>query len=321
MQAMNGDEKTVRRKQEQRWKEWIRKKIGFYISTGKWDNVSAAQLNAWLGNFDEEGQKWALALLNNFIYYPARDVKQLCKYGLTKVVFHTQLLGIDQSQAFCCTDGALNQELAERIRETRLVPLLSEGNPTESGNTIARAYTTVDLVDEQQVIRADEILACIDEKSCKRFLIVDDFMGTGEQLKDFWNEPFSWLRVNGKDMSLAQISAEHTDISFDYLVLVATDPGLKYVKNRVPGLTVFFCEKLSQEYRIFGDDSIFFETLDDKQACTRYLENLCQQKGIHFTGYQGLDFAVAFNHGAPDSCLPLFWENNANWTPLFKRRM
>jgi hypothetical protein len=64
---MNSDEKPVQLKQEQRWKEWVRKKIGYYISTGQWDNVSTAQPNAWLGNFDEEGQKWALALLNNFL--------------------------------------------------------------------------------------------------------------------------------------------------------------------------------------------------------------------------------------------------------------
>jgi len=321
MLVMHGNGKAVRRKQEQRWKEWVRKKIGFYISTGRWDNVSDAQINAWLGNFDEEGQKWALALLNNFIYYPAQDVRQLCRYGLMKVIFYKQLLGVDQSQDFCCTDDVLHQELTDRIRETRLVPLLSEGNPTESGNAIARLYTTVGLVNEHQVIRPDEIAAYIDKRLCKRFLFVDDFMGTSEQLELFWNQSFPWLGVNGQDMSLAQISAQHTEVSFEYLVLLATAAGLKYVEHRVPGLTIFSCEKLSEEYRIFGDNSIFFETVDDRQACKRYLENLCHQKGINFAGYQGVDFAVAFNHGAPDSCLPLFWEKNANWIPLFKRRM
>jgi len=321
MQVINGDEQAVRRKQERRWREWVRKKIGFYISTGRWDNVSSAQINAWLGNFDEEGQKWALALLNNFIYYPAQDVRQLCRYGLKKVIFHKQLLAIDQSDDYCCTDDALYQELTDRVRETKLVPLLSEGNPTESGNAIARIYTTVGLVNERQVIRPDQIAACIGNKLCRRILFVDDFMGTGEQLESFWNQPVPWLRVNGQDMSLAQMSAQHKEISFEYLVLLATAAGLKYVEGLVSGLSVFYCEKLSEEYRIFGDDSIFFETLDDKQACKKYLENLCAQKGIHFAGYRGLDFAVAFNHGAPDSCLPLFWEKNKCWTPLFKRRM
>ena len=306
---------------EQRWKDWIKKKIGFYISTGRWDNISAAQLNAWLGNFDEEGQKWAYALLNNFIYYPARDVKQLCRYGLTKVIFRAELQEVDRNQDFCCTDNALRQELVDRIRDTRFVPLLSEGNPTESGNAIARVYTTLDLINERQVIRPDEILACIAKKSCKRFLLVDDFMGTGEQLRSFWNQPFSWLKVNKHDMSLSQISAKYKDTSFDYLVLVATAPGLQYVENLVPGLSISFCEKLSEEYRIFGNDSIFFENADDRIACKTYLEHLCHRKNIGIAGYQGLDFAIAFNHGAPDSCLPLFWERNANWTPLFKRRM
>jgi len=277
---------------EQRWKDWIKKKIGFYISTGRWDNISAAQLNAWLGNFDEEGQKWAYALLNNFIYYPARDVKQLCRYGLTKVIFRAELQEVDRNQDFCCTDNALRQELVDRIRDTRFVPLLSEGNPTESGNAIARVYTTLDLINERQVIRPDEILACIAKKSCKRFLLVDDFMGTGEQLRSFWNQPFSWLKVNKHDMSLSQISAKYKDTSFDYLVLVATAPGLQYVENLVPGLSISFCEKLSEEYRIFGNDSIFFENADDRIACKTYLEHLCHRKNIGIAGYQGLDFAI-----------------------------
>ncbi|MGO8987647.1 MAG: hypothetical protein ACLQGU_07230 [bacterium] len=318
---MNGDEKAVRRKQEQRWKEWVKKKIGFYISTGRWDNVDAAQLNAWLGNFDEAGQKWALTLLNYFIYYPARDVKQLCRYGLTKALFSEQLLGVDRGQDFCCTDDALRQELTDRIRETLLVPLLLDGNPTESGNAIARLYTTLGLVAEPQVIRPDEIHAHIDKKSCKRVLFVDDIMGSGEQLESFWNQPFAWLKVNGEEMSLAQISAQHKDVSFDYLVLLATEPGLRYIEHRVPGLNICFCEKLSEEYRVFGDDSIFFETPEDRQACKSYLEDLCYRKKIHFGGYRGLDFAVAFSHGAPDSCMPLFWEESSNWVPLFQRRM
>lgn len=321
MQETNVDQKTVWQRKEQRWKDWVRKKIGFYISTSRWDNVSAAQLNAWLGNFDEEGQRWAFALLNNFIFYPARDVKQLCRYGLTKVVFRREMLEVDRSSDFCCVDDTLSQELTDRIQETLLVPLLSEGNPTESGNAIARIYTTLGLVDEKQVIRPDEILTCIDKNSYKRILFVDDFMGTGDQLKSFWNQPVDWLKVNGKKMSLAQVSARHIDLSFDYLVLLATVPGLKSVENQVPGLKVSFCERLSEEYRVFGDDSIFFETAVDRQECKNYLGDLCFRKNIHLKGYQGLDFAIAFNHGAPDSCLPLFWEKNTNWIPLFERRM
>ena len=131
-------------------------------------------------------------------------------------------------------------------------------------------------------------------------------MGSGEQLESFWNQPFAWLKVNGEEMSLAQISAQHKDVSFDYLVLLATEPGLRYIEHRVPGLNICFCEKLSEEYRVFGDDSIFFETPEDRQACKSYLEDLCYRKKIHFGGYRGLDFAVAFSHGAPDSCMPLF---------------
>jgi hypothetical protein len=321
MRALGDDRKIAQRKQEQRWREWVKKKIEFYISTGKWDKVSIAQLNAWLANFDDEGQKYALTLLNHFIYYSSEDVKRLCQYAIAKVVFKNQLLNVDQSHSFCCEDEVLRQELTYRIQETRVVPVLSEGNPTESGNAIARVYTTTGLINENQVIRPDEIIPCIYQGSCKRFLFVDDFMGTSEQLVSFWNGPYISLGMSGQRGSLARISAQHTNISFEYIALVATAYGLRDIEERVPGLKLFFCEKLSDEYRIFSNDSIFFDTPDDRQACESYLESLCRDRHIDTKGYHGLDFAIAFHHGAPDSCLPLFWEKSLSWTPLFQRRM
>lgn len=321
MRVLVGDKKIAQRTQERRWREWVRKKIEFYISTGKWDRVNIAQLNAWLANFDDEGQKYALALLDHFIYYSAEDVKRLCQYAVTRVVFKDQLMNVDQSHSFCCADEVLHRELTGGIQETRVVPVLSEGNPTESGNAIARVYTATGLIDQKQVIRPDEIIPCIYRGSCKRFLFVDDFMGTAEQLVSFWNEPYITLGMGGEKGSLARISAQHTNISFEYIALVATAHGLKDIEQRVPRLRVSFCEKLSDEYRVFSNDSIFFDTPDDRQTCQSYLENLCYNRKILIKGYHGLDYAIAFHHGAPDSCLPLFWEESANWARLFQRRM
>jgi len=146
-------------------------------------------------------------------------------------------------------------------------------------------------------------------------------MGTSEQLVSFWNGSYITLGVGGEKGSLARISAQHTNINFEYVALVATAYGLKDIEQRVPGLKVSFCEKLSDEYHVFGNESIFFDTPGDQQACMSYLDALCYNRKICTRGYHGLDFAIAFHHGAPDSCLPLFWEGNENWTPLFQRRM
>lgn len=124
MMTLGDDAKITQRKQEQRWREWVEKEKEFYILTGKWDRVSTAQLNAWLANFDEQGQKYAPALLNNFIYYSAEDVKRLCQYVITKVIFKDQLLNVYQSHSFCCENEVLRRELTRRIQETRLVDFI-----------------------------------------------------------------------------------------------------------------------------------------------------------------------------------------------------
>jgi hypothetical protein len=236
-----------------------------------------------------------------------------------KVVFRDKLLNIDQSHDFCCPDEVLLKELSARIQETKIVPVLKEGNPTESGNNIARIYTATGLIKEDQVIRPDDIISNINQGACKRLLFVDDFLGSGKQLDSFWNEKHRWLRI--KNQTLAQICRQHPNISFEYVALVATSQGLKNIEGRVTGLKIAFCEKLSDEYQVFGNDSIFFETLEDRKACQNYLQKLCRQKKIRVMGYRGLDFAIAFHHGAPNSCLPLFWDESTTWSPLFERRM
>jgi len=315
------NQKNNKLKQEQRWQEWIRKKIDFYISTNKWDRVSIIKFHSWLENFDDIGKKYALAILNHFIYYSEVEVKQLCKNVIKKVIFKDQLLNTEESNDFHCSDKMLNNELENRIQETLIAPLLSEGNPTESGNYIAREYTTTGLIKQEQVIRPDEIITRIQQRSCKRILFVDDFLGTNVQLTNFWNNENIPIGIGNKKKSLIMISNQYPTVNFEYVSLVATEYGLENIQERVPGLKVYYCEKLTNEYRIFNEKSIFFEDQNDRINCKNYLENLCNNKNIPIYGVHGLDFAIAFYHGAPNSCLPIFWKSSRNWEPLFSRRM
>lgn len=308
-------------KQETQWRAWVRKKIDFYISTGKWDNVTIPQLNVWLANFDYEGQKYALALLNHVIYYSEIDLKRLCQYALTNIVFKFQLLDFDKSNGFQGKNELLSSELKNRIDETKIIPVLSKGNPTESGNAIARMYTTTDLVDETKILRPDQLISYIYRGSCKRFLFVDDFLGSGDQLDSFWNGSHIPVGAGGERESLSVIAEKHPTVSFEYLALVATTYGLQNIKHLTSKLKIHFCEELSDEYRVFSENSIFFPNPEERQACEKYLNSLCNVKKIKMRGWHDLDYAIAFHHGTPDSCLPIFWDENRNWTRLFRCRM
>ncbi|MFP4642118.1 MAG: hypothetical protein ACLFPU_08085 [Dehalococcoidia bacterium] len=310
---MKGDKLTDK---QRRWCEWVRKKIEFYISTDKWDSITIPQLNAWIAHFGEDGEKCALALLNHFIYYSALDVRRLCRYALTEVLFKSHILEADRCYDFRGEDSILQQRLIREIEQSCIIPILEEGNPTESGNQIARIYTTTNLVEEENVLRPDQLEGLVEHERCKRIIFVDDFMGSGDQLVRFWNEPMP----QGKT-SLCDVAQQHPDMSFEYIALVGTSYGLQRTSNRCPGLRVHFVEELSSEYQVFGEDSIFFSSADEQEECYNYLESLCYNKGIHLQGYHDLDFALAFNHGTPDCSLPVFWEKSECWDPLFKRRM
>lgn len=311
----------LRRQHEEEWRRWVKQKIEFYISTGQWDNVTIPQLRRWLTEFHGKGQGYALALLDHFIYYPETQVKRLCRYALMEVLFKDDVLEVERSGGFRYGDDVLRDELSSRLQEVCVVPVLVEGNPSESGNAIARIYTTTGLIHQAQVIRPDQITTCIVKRSCKRFLLVDDFLGSGDQLDAFWNEPALEDDESGQRASLASVAASNVDVSFDYVALVATSYGLA-IANKLPSRPkIHFCEELSNEYRVLDSDSIFFANQDERDACEAYLASLAACRGINARGYKGLDYAVAFHHGTPDTCLPIFWQESEAWTPLFQRRM
>lgn len=303
------------------WEEWVKRKVEFYITSKQWDNITISQLNSWLKNFDQQSRKYALTLLNHFIFYPERDVKRLCYHALTHVIFKEELLDFDRRSSFACSNQTVYASLISLIKKCAIVPIWSEGNPSESGNTIARIYTTIPLIHQRQVLRPDQVLPSIYEGTYQRFLFVDDFLGSGDQVIDFWNEPSISLGSSGKKIPLSRIAQVHPGLSFEYVALVASTFGLNRVRTSCPELKLHVCEELTDEYRVFADTSMFFTTREERDLCHNYLKDLCQKKGIDLLGWHQLDFAVAFHHGAPNSCLPLFWKRATSWNQLVRRRM
>lgn len=283
--------------EEEKWCNWVKDKIDFYISSKKWDNVHIPQLRAWLGNFTSRDRKYACNLLNHFIYYSEDDLKQLCYFGITKVIFNKFLLDFDRNSAFSCSNEELKQVFQSRLRRTKFIPL-SEGDPTESGHLIARLCTTTDIIDASFFIRPELIATDGHLANSERFIIIDDFLGSGDQLRDFWTQ-YDIPLSSGSTTTLSELSLGHPSISFEYLALVATEYGIEQMRHIAPNLTLHCCEQLTDEYRIYNDNSVFFRTPEEKNVCESRLADICRANGIRARGHRDLDYAIAFHHCAP----------------------
>ncbi len=294
-----------------RWCDHIRNKAEFYIQgIFQWDDIDIGDLNRWLGNFpDAEGQYYGMHLLNRLIYYSERDVIRMLKHGLYKVVLYKASLSWLLECHFSISVSEQQQKAREALGAIAFTPLLDRDKPSESGNALCR-YLNRDLDIASGQVCHPRRLARLNRA---RVVIVDDFIGSGEQIVDFWNEP----KIAGR--RLADLARDN-DLQVTYLCLVATRTGLTEAGGLTAGLELQACEVLEDRHRVFHIPSMYFGKEDEVKQARRYLERLCRRRRIPLLGYRDLDYAVAFHHAVPDATLPMFYENTRLWRRLIKRR-
>ncbi|MDQ3190447.1 MAG: hypothetical protein M3Q58_02540 [Bacteroidota bacterium] len=296
-------------------------KVYFYIESKFWSQPDQIRLESWLNNFKSVDEQYCAAkLLDRFVYYSEEDIYRLLKFGLYEKILKQDVLKLECMNEFETTNEKINQLIKNELGRTLFLPL-STGNVSESSLAMAR-YLSINLgINEKQIIGLNE-LKWDKLKSIKRLIIIDDFVGTGEQIIDFWN--YTLVNVEGKDYSMFEIkNILSGQTSFEYLCLVTTKYGYNnFYCEEAPhnkDLTITYCEMLSDKFKVFGEKSTYFdqnEMVYNKQV----LNDLCLKNKISLLGFESLDYAIAFHHGIPDASLPLFHKESATWNHLYKNK-
>ncbi|XOV92684.1 MAG: hypothetical protein ACFHWX_21060 [Bacteroidota bacterium] len=304
----------------------VENRIFFYIEAKFWSKPKLNQFRAWLSNFKSLDEKYfAFKLLDNFVYYSEEDIAALLQYGLEEKIFKRKILHADLNSKFCILNNELDKIREEFISKTAIMPLRSD-NASSSGPQIVR-YLTNDLgFPEEQVLFNDKLSKKLILDKYDRILIVDDFIGTGDQIIDFWN--YDKFSFEGESLSMYEIrdslNKDHYNVDFEYLCVVATSKGIARFYAGDAGfrndLSITYCEELNEKFIIFGSNSIYFDN-DEIDTAKKILSEVCSNANLNFLGFSGLNYALAFHHSIPDSSLPLFYTKNENWHFLFRNKL
>ena len=294
-----------------RWATYIRNKTAFYIrDIFQWDDVDLTDLDNWIANFpDELGKYIAMQLLYRFIYWSERDVKRLLRHGVYKVLLYSAVLDTVARSRFDARAAARRRFGRELLATMIFCPLLDRNKPSESGNVLCRHLNRDIGIISDQIVQPFELAGF----GRRGVVILDDFIGSGQQIIDFWTKP----KTQGE--ALCDLAAKN-DLNVAYLCLVATRYGLNRIYREAPGLKVLCCEELDDTYRVFHVPSSFFGSEENVREAREYLNRLCASRDVPLLGFHGLDFAVAFHYAIPDATLPLFFYDNVGWKPLMRRR-
>jgi hypothetical protein len=270
------------------------------ISLAQWDYLKYSHLCDWLDdNFsnDIEGKYYAIKILLHTIYYSKQNMERLLNFGLNEKIYGEIIKSelIDNKNIYIPHSEA--EAMVNKLKQKSFfVPLLDSNKPSESGNFVIGDIVHKINISENQVDfhwnLNEELL-----KNYRILIFVDDCIGSGSQLKKFWNSE--------KTNSIKAICKKY-DIMIYYLVLIGYDKNIKLLKEQqnLTGLKVIVCDKTNNE----------------KEKAIQYFERIRKEKGINFLGFKKLDFAVILHDRLPNWSLPIFWKEMTGWKCLLRRK-
>ena len=297
---------------------YAKNKVYFYIESKFWSKLDINTFHAWLNNFETTEQKYcALKLLDRFVFYSEEDIVRLIEFGFYESILKRKILKKEIENKFQLSNDELLECKKDFVANTLVLPLITD-NVSESSLAMAR-YLTNDIGFPEKRILGLSKLKSEDLKSAKNLIILDDFIGSSTQLYDFWN--FTKIKLDGEDIYPKNLKKIFPDLEIEYFCLICSEDGYEnfHEQNSDVGLRITYCEKLTNKYKVFGKDSVYFKN-NEVEICKNVLDLLCKKNGIALLGYKSLDYAIAFHHSIPDSSLPLFYSQTETWNPLFKNK-
>jgi len=284
--------------------------------SGIW-NGDASSMLAWLGNFSQDSHRYVAAHILDRLTFRTEK--------MTEAAFRLYLSSIFRE---FCKDysnpiGSNVEEWLAGLRNPscpwtaniKLCSVSKAGEHGESGSHMIRILTG-SVFSERHVFPIDT--QRLDTVKGQIILIVDDFMGSGDQFMKF-----------AKHHKL-EIAAKQNHII--YAPSVAYYKGLENLASSsykikitplevVPKKEQFFSHE--PDAKFFGDD---VNTEADVLKVYREMQKLCSEFGKKgcdsvWLGWDNASLCVGFQWGCPNQSLGLMWlDGNSDWQRLLRRR-
>lgn len=297
------------------------------------------QTKEWLGNFSNEDidildkeRINMLYLLSKFMYFGNDELRQLLISLYRDLFKYPIVAAIRKANGNTTNPVTINDEFQNELQATRF---LGVGNPSESGvhmlyyfrqegqklepelkkdyfiNTSDIFKTTVLKETTSDQIERTYLKSEITNTNIKRYIFIDDFCGSGSQATDYLKS------------TVENIKFENPAIEVNYLMLFGTENGINVVRNLNIFNTVEAVFTIDETFKTFSDDSRYFKILPDEIINKDFSKNTALKYGMNLfnppLGYGNCELMLGLYHNTPDNSLPIFWSEQNEWQPIFKR--
>lgn len=294
--------------------------VDFMLSQRQWSGITNADINAWLSNFKElnhEEQELVYKLLTNIVYFSENDVTEALRIGVYKCLSYSDILEKQKTSNFSLSTNALNNIHKANINNACFVPLLDSQAPHESANGICRVLVQQGIIPAEKSMFLNQVPKLFQSGQVKNLVIVDDCVGSGQQLRTFWEE--TTIDDNGSQISIKELCEKYS-VKANYLTLFGYNKSIEQLSDEFPDLNICCVRELNDQLRVFSEHSYIWSTPEERGKAFELFDALAKNAGIPTYGYNNLDFAFVMHKTIPDWSLPIFWKENSDWKLLVRRK-
>lgn len=236
-------------------------------------------ITQWINQFPREVHPTAVKVLSNVDYFSAEHLRQMTNQ-LVGSIF-SQYKNIHKNSVFFFPIGGIGsgaQIIARFIKEAKgVVP------------------TNVVQLSDIEKIPATEIKVAV---------FFDDFSGTGQTIKNWWDNVEQLILPKTENIVLG--------------LLVINCQSLDRLGKEIPTTKILYSKRLRAGKNIFNRDCLRFTKQEKAIIVAACKKTGCDPDYVYGYGKSGL--LIAFKHGCPNNSLPILWYSNRRWRRLFRRR-
>lgn len=251
--------------------------------------VTEYDIFRWLRNFEESEWDLALTVLDKVVYYSSDRIDETLEYHINTIIHNN--IG-------------------------KHVFILPSGNVGKSGHVMAyhakKVIEKIDLPENKLSLLNLKNLECIKKNAL--IVLLDDFSGTGESIKKFFESNVKPI-IGGKSVEICALTVAYMEKAKNYLL---AEYGINIFGNEYKPAFV-------RRGSIFGYEKNMIPVRD---FCFKKGEMLLpdwKNQDLKPLGYKNGQALVCFEHTTPNNTLPILWYEKTipgtckQWNAIFPR--
>lgn len=292
-----------------------------YIDVQWWNGIEKRDIENWVKNFGTK-KKLAELILDNVIFYNVSQMKAYTRFLLNNLKDQVYMQTVRENGFSYIDDNVLQINWKKYMEGTRFVPAALMDDPTASAYKILSHWRGVIGHEEHSISTINDIGKRYNE-GIRRFILVDDFSGSGEQMKKVLRQKV-WF--NGSEVEVGALSDVVDDIELVIAVYVIHEEAKKMLQREYPRISIIYVDLLDEDLNFLNNKASIYEKIDDKKRQEMINEIkrinakiMSDDEEMQKLSSYVLNIPVVFEHGCPNNALLLLFAHSNEWNQLFKR--